>query len=37
MVVCPLSTIANWQREFETWSDINVVIYHGRCEEEMRQ
>ena len=30
LVIAPLSTISNWQREFETWSDINVVIYHGR-------
>lgn len=29
LVIAPLSTISNWQREFETWSDINVVIYHG--------
>ena len=30
LVIAPLSTIANWQREFETWSDLNVVVYHGR-------
>jgi SNF2 family DNA or RNA helicase len=29
LVIAPLSTIANWQREFESWSDFNVVIYHG--------
>lgn len=30
LVVCPLSTISNWQREFKTWSDLNTIIYHGR-------
>jgi len=29
LVVAPLSTIANWQREFETWTDVNVITYHG--------
>ncbi|XP_050399765.1 chromodomain-helicase-DNA-binding protein 9 isoform X2 [Patella vulgata] len=29
LVVAPLSTIANWQREFETWTDMNVITYHG--------
>ena len=29
MVIAPLSTIPNWQREFELWSDLNVVVYHG--------
>ncbi|KPM07329.1 Kismet-like protein, partial [Sarcoptes scabiei] len=29
LVIAPLSTIGNWQREFETWTDLNVVTYHG--------
>ncbi|CAB3373521.1 Hypothetical predicted protein [Cloeon dipterum] len=29
LVVAPLSTIPNWQREFEAWTDLNVVVYHG--------
>jgi chromodomain-helicase-DNA-binding protein 7 len=29
LVVAPLSTIPNWQREFEAWTDMNVVVYHG--------
>lgn len=29
LVIAPLSTISNWQREFETWSEINAVVYHG--------
>ena len=30
LIIVPLSTVGNWQREFETWTDINVVVYHGR-------
>ena len=30
LVIVPLSTIGNWQREFETWTDLNVITYHGR-------
>ena len=30
LVIAPLSTIHNWQREFENWTDLNVVVYHGR-------
>lgn len=30
LIIVPLSTIGNWQREFETWTDLNVVTYHGR-------
>lgn len=30
LVIAPLSTIANWEREFRAWSDINIVVYHGR-------
>lgn len=29
LVIAPLSTIPNWQREFEGWTDLNVVVYHG--------
>ena len=29
LVVAPLSTIANWQREFASWTNINAVVYHG--------
>merc|ERR1739842_160591 len=24
-----MGTIPNWQREFETWTDLNIVVYHG--------
>ena len=29
LVIVPLSTIGNWQREFEMWTDMNVIVYHG--------
>lgn len=29
LIVVPLSTIHNWQREFDTWTDMNTVVYHG--------
>lgn len=29
LVIAPLSTIPNWQREFEGWTELNVIVYHG--------
>eukprot|EP00794_Sanderia_malayensis_P019257 gene19257-21185_t len=29
LVIAPLSTIVHWQREFEAWTDINAIVYHG--------
>eukprot|EP00123_Amoebidium_parasiticum_P014609 comp22573_c4_seq2/m.34455 comp22573_c4_seq2/g.34455 ORF comp22573_c4_seq2/g.34455 comp22573_c4_seq2/m.34455 type:complete len:1193 (-) comp22573_c4_seq2:174-3752(-) len=29
LVIAPLSTIPHWKREFEGWTDMNVLIYHG--------
>uniref|UniRef100_H3C7N9 Chromodomain helicase DNA binding protein 7 n=1 Tax=Tetraodon nigroviridis TaxID=99883 RepID=H3C7N9_TETNG len=29
LVIAPLSTIPNWEREFRTWTQLNVVVYHG--------
>eukprot|EP00057_Strongylocentrotus_purpuratus_P023307 XP_011677781.1 PREDICTED: chromodomain-helicase-DNA-binding protein 8-like [Strongylocentrotus purpuratus] len=29
LVLAPLSTIVNWQREVESWTDMNCVVYHG--------
>ena len=29
LVVAPLSTIAHWRREVETWTDMYSVVYHG--------
>eukprot|EP00960_Hanusia_phi_P011467 334985-Hanusia_phi.AAC.1 len=34
MVVAPLSTVTNWQREFARWApSIDTVLYHGSKEE----
>ncbi|ORY40365.1 hypothetical protein BCR33DRAFT_740236 [Rhizoclosmatium globosum] len=30
LVIAPLSTIGNWEREIQRWSDMNVIVYHGR-------
>ncbi|KAF9189619.1 choline dehydrogenase 6 [Haplosporangium sp. Z 767] len=29
LVIAPLSTIPHWHREFEAWTDMNVIVYHG--------
>ena len=29
LVIVPLSTIGNWIKEFELWTDMNVIVYHG--------
>ncbi|XP_077582608.1 chromodomain-helicase-DNA-binding protein 6 isoform X2 [Stigmatopora nigra] len=29
LIIAPLSTITNWEREFRTWTRMNVVVYHG--------
>ncbi|KAI9906879.1 hypothetical protein PsorP6_004169 [Peronosclerospora sorghi] len=28
LIVVPLSTIQHWRREIETWTDLNVCVYH---------
>ncbi|KAG4093180.1 SNF2 family N-terminal domain-containing protein [Neocallimastix lanati (nom. inval.)] len=30
LVIAPLSTISNWEREFRTWTDLNCVVFHGK-------
>jgi len=29
LIVVPLSTLSNWQREFDSWTDLNAIVYHG--------
>uniref|UniRef100_A0A672SRZ3 Chromodomain-helicase-DNA-binding protein 6-like n=1 Tax=Sinocyclocheilus grahami TaxID=75366 RepID=A0A672SRZ3_SINGR len=29
LIIAPLSTITNWEREFRTWTEVNVIVYHG--------
>ena len=33
LVVAPLSTIPHWQREFESWSDLNTIVYYGNAHD----
>ncbi len=32
LVIAPLSTIPHWKREFENWTDMNAIVYHGNAE-----
>ena len=32
LVLAPLSTLSHWLREFEGWTDFNVIVYHGSNE-----
>eukprot|EP00923_Selenidium_pygospionis_P019159 GHVN01033534.1.p1 GENE.GHVN01033534.1~~GHVN01033534.1.p1 ORF type:complete len:1313 (-),score=174.73 GHVN01033534.1:144-4082(-) len=32
LIVSPLSTLGHWKREFEQWTDMNVIVYHGSTE-----
>ncbi|CAN0096587.1 unnamed protein product, partial [Laminaria digitata] len=33
LVVAPLSTVTHWQREFQTWSDMNTIVFHGDSDD----
>ena len=33
LVVAPLGTLPNWEREFANWTDINCVLFHGSKQE----
>jgi SNF2 family DNA or RNA helicase len=32
LIVAPMSTIEQWKRELELWTDLNVVILHGSAD-----
>jgi chromodomain-helicase-DNA-binding protein 7 len=32
LVLAPLSTLAHWLREFEEWTEMNTILYHGSNE-----
>jgi len=32
LIVAPLSTTHHWLREFENWTDMNAILYHGNAE-----
>ena len=29
LIIAPLSTIQNWYREFQSWTSMNAIVYHG--------
>ena len=31
LIVAPLSTLPHWEREFEAWSSLKVITYHGNA------
>lgn len=33
LIIAPLSTLSHWQREFHSWTDLNVIIYHGSADD----
>ena len=33
LVVAPLSTVVQWQREVSSWTDMDAIIYHGSTED----
>lgn len=33
LVVAPLSTLPHWKREFEAWTNLRVLVYHGKLKE----
>ncbi|EAY08212.1 SNF2 family N-terminal domain containing protein [Trichomonas vaginalis G3] len=39
LVMAPLSTLPHWRNEFEEWSSLNTIVYHGNadCRELIRR
>jgi chromodomain-helicase-DNA-binding protein 7 len=33
LIVAPLSTVVNWQREVTLWTDFDVILYHGNKDD----
>lgn len=33
MIIAPLSTLSHWQREFQSWTDLNAIVYHGTADD----
>jgi SNF2 family DNA or RNA helicase len=33
LIVAPLSTLSHWQREFNRWTELNTIVYHGSTED----
>ena len=32
LIVAPLITVPHWQREFEGWTNMNAIVYHGTAQ-----
>ena len=32
LIVAPLSVIPHWKREFDAWTEMNAIVYHGNAE-----
>ena len=32
LIVAPLSTLEHWKREFNTWTGLNTIVYHGSAK-----
>ena len=32
LIIAPLITVPHWQREFEGWTEMNTIVYHGNTE-----
>jgi SNF2 family DNA or RNA helicase len=30
LIITPLSTLGNWEREVKAWTEMNIVVYHGK-------
>jgi SNF2 family DNA or RNA helicase len=33
LVIAPLSTLAHWKREFDSWTGLNSIVYHGSADD----
>jgi SNF2 family DNA or RNA helicase len=36
LIIAPLSTVVNWQREISAWTNLDVMLYHGSAEDRCR-
>merc|ERR1712100_454526 len=32
LIIAPLITVPHWQREFEGWTNMNTLVYHGNSD-----
>lgn len=33
LLIAPLTTLQNWKREIQTWTEMNVVVFSGTAED----